>query len=121
MTNPRSASNAWAVLKKKLMTPSDGSAPPPTPKKSGGRKKKVDSGEGGDATPKKPTTPRKRAKKDVEDGENGEGSPKKRGRPSKAKPQQESEDEKECKWTFLVYTKRSYDAKYKSSQGQGRG
>ena len=69
MTNPRSASNAWAVLKKKLMTPTDGSAPPPTPKKGGGRKKKVDSGEGGDATPKKPATPRKRAKKDVEDGE----------------------------------------------------
>jgi hypothetical protein len=93
MTNPRSASNAWAVLKKKLMTPTDGSAPLPTPKKAGGRKKKVDSGEGGDATPKKPTTPRKRAKKDVEDGEK---SPKKRGRPNKAKPQQEPEDDEEC-------------------------
>ena len=93
MTNPRSASNAWAVLKKKLMTPTGGSAPLPTPKKAGGRKKKVDSGEGGDATPKKPTTPRKRAKKDVEDGEE---SPKKRGRPNKAKPQQEPEDEEEC-------------------------
>ena len=94
MTNPRSASNAWAVLKKKLMTPTDGSTVPPTPKKGGVRKKKVDSGEGGDATPKKPTTPRKRAKKDVEDGEE---SPKKRGRPNKAKPQPEPEDDEECK------------------------
>ncbi|KAH6638323.1 hypothetical protein C7974DRAFT_471038 [Boeremia exigua] len=83
MTNPRSASNAWAAIKKKLTTSADG-AVPPTPKKAGGRKKKEDDG---DATPK---TPRKRAIKQPEDGD---ASPKKRGRPSKAKPKPEPEEE----------------------------
>ncbi|KAJ4990245.1 hypothetical protein SVAN01_04336 [Stagonosporopsis vannaccii] len=90
MTNPRSASNAWATLKKKLMAPSDGTVPP-TPKKGGGRKKKVD-GEDGEATPKK-ATPRKRANKDPEDGD---ASPKKKGRTPKAKALQEPEVE-DCK------------------------
>ncbi|KAF1932388.1 uncharacterized protein M421DRAFT_2020 [Didymella exigua CBS 183.55] len=89
MTNPRSASNAWAALKKKLMAPADPNAPPPpTPKRGGGRKKKEADGEDGETTPKK--TPRKRAAKEAEDGD---ASPKKKGRPAKAKPRQEPEDE----------------------------
>jgi hypothetical protein len=77
MGNPRSASNAWAKIKVKLMA--DGTSPAPTPKKAGGRKKaaaaKDMDGEEGPATPKKPT-PRKRApkKQDVD----GESSPKKK-------------------------------------------
>lgn len=74
MSNPRSASNAWAKIKGKLMTPSDGSAPAATPKKGGARKKAVADGEDGESPTKK--TPRKRAakKQDVD----GDASPKKK-------------------------------------------
>ncbi|KAJ8112270.1 hypothetical protein OPT61_g5331 [Boeremia exigua] len=82
MTNPRSAGNAWANIRKKLIAP-DGSVPP-TPKKAGGRKKKGDVGEDGEPTPKK--TPRKRVNKDSEDGD---ASPKKKARATKAKPKEE--------------------------------
>lgn len=82
MTNPRSASNAWAAVKKKLMMSSDGTVPL-TPRKGGGRKRKVD-GEDGEATP------RKRANKDPEDSD---ASPKKKSRTPKPKPKQEPEDE----------------------------
>ncbi|KAF2847850.1 hypothetical protein T440DRAFT_402574 [Plenodomus tracheiphilus IPT5] len=81
MSNHRSAGNAWAKLKNKLMAPSDGSVPPATPKKAGGRKKAVkdDGGENGEVTPKKTGTPRKRvAKKQDVDG--GDASPKKKSR-----------------------------------------
>jgi hypothetical protein len=102
MSNPRSASNAWAKIRTKLITP-DGSAPAPTPKKAGGRKKAIenDGDEAGKVTPKKaggrkkaaqaeddeaveatPTkTPRKRLanKQDVD----GEASPKKKPRAKK--------------------------------------
>ena len=85
MGNPRSAGNAWAKIRNKLMTPNDGSAPvTAAPKKAGGARKKAVKNEGDeddeDAVPK---TPRKRAakKQDVD----GEGSPKKKpGRPKKA-------------------------------------
>ncbi|KAF2626852.1 hypothetical protein BU25DRAFT_469914 [Macroventuria anomochaeta] len=87
MSNPRSASNAWANIKKKLMMPSDGSAPP-TPKKAAGRKKKDEAGEDGEDTPKK--THRKRANQEPEDGD---ASPKKKGRPARPKPKQEPEEE----------------------------
>ncbi len=83
MTNPRSASNAWAAIKKKLMGPTDGSVPP-TPRKAGGRKKKVDVGEDGEPTPKK--SARKRANKDSEDDD---ASPTKKPRAIKAKPKEE--------------------------------
>lgn len=83
MGNPRSASNAWAKIRSKLMTPSDGSAPPATPKKTGGRKKAVkeedDAEDGEAATPKK--TPRKRAAK--KQNADGDASPKKKGRAKK--------------------------------------
>ena len=109
MSNPRSASNAWAKIKQKLAQADDdsgGAAAPPTPKraKSTPRKKaaagpsklknEVKTEENGEAdgdaddkdgtaepeTPKK--TPRKRAPKKQDDGE---GSPKKRGRPAAKK------------------------------------
>lgn len=74
MSNPRSASNAWAKIRTKLMTPADGSAPVAVTPKKGGAKKKapVD----GEEAPKKTATPRKRAakKQDVD----GEESPKKK-------------------------------------------
>jgi hypothetical protein len=87
MSNPRSAGNAWAKIKAKLILPTgDGATPAPTPKKAAGRKKAnaapAEDDEDGEApqTPKK--TPRKRAAKKSEvDGE--EASPKKRGRPAK--------------------------------------
>ncbi|KAH9879398.1 hypothetical protein J1614_002838 [Plenodomus biglobosus] len=98
MSNHRSASNAWARLKSKLMTPSDGTAPPLTPKKGGGRKKVVKEEGGDDAnadakaapTPKKTPTPRKRAakKQDVD----GDASPKKKSR-AKSAAKVESDDD----------------------------
>lgn len=89
MSNPRSAGNAWANLKKKLMAPTDGSVPP-TPKKAAARKKAIkdDTGEDGEVTPKK--TSRKRANKEPEDGD---ASPKKKGRAAKPKPKPEPEEE----------------------------
>lgn len=94
MTNPRSASNAWAKIKAKLMVDNpEGAASPAKPKATPKKKaaKKGVNGEangddGGDVpeTPKK--TPRKRAPKKQEvDGEAGSPSPKKKGRPAKAK------------------------------------
>jgi hypothetical protein len=98
MSNPRSASNAWAKIKNKLMTSNpDGTAPTPaTPKKAGGRKKaattpKADEGEDAEGTPKK--TPRKRAAKKQDVDGAGEASPKKKGRATKKK---ESDDEGQC-------------------------
>jgi hypothetical protein len=87
MSNPRSASNAWAKIKTKLILPtSDGASPAPTPKKAGGRKKAnaappadVGAGDAPD-TPKK--SPRKRAAK-KQDVEGESASPKKKGRPAK--------------------------------------
>jgi len=81
MSNPRSAGNAWAKIKLKLMTPSPDGAVPATPKKTPRKKaaaaKQEDGEEGADATPKK--TPRKRVakKQDVD----GESSPKKKAAP----------------------------------------
>ncbi|KAI8940031.1 hypothetical protein NX059_003753 [Plenodomus lindquistii] len=92
MGNPRSAGNAWAKIKNKLMTPADGSVPP-TPKKAGGRKKvvKEDGEEDGEGTPKKVATPRKRAakKQDVD----GDASPKKKSRAKSAAKVESEEDE----------------------------
>jgi hypothetical protein len=97
MSNPRSAGNAWAKIKGKLMTPTDGSAPSPTPKKAtGGRKKAAPVvGEDGEpVTPKK--TPRKRvAKKQEVDGE--DASPKKKGRAVK------QSEEGECNFVVRVF------------------
>lgn len=92
MSNPRSASNAWAKIKGKLMTPNaDGSSPAPTPKKGGGRKKAAtsasDGEDGEDGTPKK--TPRKRAAKKQE--VDGDASPKKKGRASEKAGSDEGE------------------------------
>jgi hypothetical protein len=95
MSNPRSASNAWAKIKTKLITPNpDGTSPAPTPKKTAAGRKKATAapakdGEEGEApTPKK--TPRKRASKKQEvDGE--DASPKKRGRSAKKPVSDESE------------------------------
>lgn len=93
MTNSRSAGNAWAALKKKLLINNDGSAPP-TPKKAAGRKNAIkdDAGEDGEGKPKK--NPHKRAAKEPEDGD---ASPKKKGRAAKPKPKKELE-EQNCEW-----------------------
>jgi hypothetical protein len=94
MSNPRSASNAWAKIKGKLMASNADGAVPATPKKTAGKKKAAATpaadGEDGEAaaTPKK--TPRKRAakKQDVD----GEASPKKKG-PARGKKTSEDEGE----------------------------
>jgi hypothetical protein len=103
MSNPRSASNAWAKIKGKLaLTTADGVVPA-TPKKAGGRKKAAatpkkadgdadaDGADGESPVKKTPgkKTPGKRAakKQDVE----GEESPKKKGRASKAKKEADEE------------------------------
>jgi hypothetical protein len=83
MSNPRSAGNAWAKIKAKLMVNPDGTAIP-TPKKTPAARKKAgaakDDGEDGSASPtKKVATPRKRAAKKQE-VEGGDASPKKKGR-----------------------------------------
>jgi hypothetical protein len=87
MTNPRSASNAWAAIKKKILaragiTPGE----------------KADGEEGAAATPK--ATPRKRAKKADAEGDAEEGgSPKKKARTprkSKAKSKESAEEEREA-------------------------
>jgi len=80
MSNPRSAGNAWAKIKLKLMTPSPDGAVPATPRKTPRKKAaaaKQEDGEEGTETPKK--TPRKRVakKQDVD----GESSPKKKAAP----------------------------------------
>lgn len=101
MSNPRSASNAWAKIRTKLnaAAPTDGSAPAVTPKKGGAKKKGAAKEEkGGDATgavaetPKK--TPRKRTTKKQE--VDGETSPKKKGRTAKAKKGSDDEMSKRC-------------------------
>jgi hypothetical protein len=83
MSNPRSASNAWAKIKNKLMVNPDGTAIPTPKKVPAGRKKAAakDDAEDGDASPTKKATPRKRAakKQDVD----GDASPKKKGRAKK--------------------------------------
>jgi hypothetical protein len=96
MSNPRSASNAWAKIKNKLIVPNpDGTSPAPTPKKAAPRKKaapkEAKEGEEGEE-PKK--TPRKRAPKKQEvDG--ADTSSKKKGRPAK-------KDEGECRCLLHV-------------------
>jgi hypothetical protein len=74
MSNPRSASNAWAKIRSKLMTPADGSAPAAATPKKGGAKKKTHAD--GEEAPRKTATPRKRAAKKQE--VDGEESPKKK-------------------------------------------
>jgi hypothetical protein len=97
MSNPRSAGNAWAKIKGKLMTPTDGSAPSPTPKKAAGGRKKATPAVGEDGEPVTPKkTPRKRvAKKQEVDGE--DASPKKKGRAVK------KSDEGECNFVVRVF------------------
>jgi hypothetical protein len=100
MSNPRSASNAWAKIKAKLMADNPDSGAAPTPKKNASPKKKAapkskakvsnsDDGEDnanadadGDAPATPAKTPKKRTAKKVDAGDE---SPKKRGRPAKAK------------------------------------
>ncbi|KAF2869461.1 hypothetical protein BDV95DRAFT_596463 [Massariosphaeria phaeospora] len=104
MGNPRSASNAWAKIKTKLVTPApagDGdeapaavktSKKPATPRKRAPKKEAEDGDEGGDDTPKK-ATPRKRAaKKETVDGETA--TPKKKARATKSKKASDDEDTK---------------------------
>ncbi|KAK3061820.1 hypothetical protein LTS18_005373 [Coniosporium uncinatum] len=110
MSNPKSAANAWAKIKNKLVDPAvEGTASATaTPKKTGGRGKKATAAKGADdddndgavaPTPKsgKRKTPSKAKKGAAEEGEGGEeegGSPKKRGRKAKVEPKAEAgEDE----------------------------
>ncbi|KAH9873438.1 hypothetical protein IAQ61_004061 [Plenodomus lingam] len=80
MSNHRSASNAWAKLKAKLITPTDGTAPPATPKKANRKKAlQTDDGDQDEPTPKKTATPRKRAAK-KQDVDGDLASPKKKSR-----------------------------------------
>jgi hypothetical protein len=92
MSNPRSASNAWAKIRVKLNAGIDVTATPATPKKGGGRKKAAtpkadaDNDDAGDATPKATpkATPRKRGpKKQDVDGE--DSTPKKKRAPATPK------------------------------------
>jgi hypothetical protein len=98
MTNPRSASNAWAKIKVKLLSATEGgpvTVATTTPKKGGPKKKaaaKSDNGDAEAADGESPTkkTPRKRAaKKQDVDGE--ETTPKKKGRPAKVKKSSDDE------------------------------
>ncbi|CBX95239.1 predicted protein [Plenodomus lingam JN3] len=94
MSNHRSASNAWAKLKAKLITPTDGTAPPATPKKANRKKAlQTDDGDQDEPTPKKTATPRKRAAK-KQDVDGDLASPKKKSR-AKSSVKVESEDEKD--------------------------
>jgi hypothetical protein len=91
MSNPRSASNAWAKIKGKLVTNPDSTTVPSTPRKAtGGRKKAAatfaNDGDEVEATPKK--TPRKRAARNQD--VDGEVSPKKKG-PGRGKKLAENE------------------------------
>lgn len=90
MSNPRSASNAWAKIRNKLnVTTGDGTAVS-TPKKGGAKKTAADKDSNGDAdgdSTKK--TPRKRGPKKQE--VDGDASPKKKGRPAKKKVDEEEE------------------------------
>ena len=112
MSNPRSASNAWAKLKPKLMTNPDGVVPA-TPKKGGAKKKaaaaKDENGDEGESTPKK--TPRKRAakKQDVD----GDASPKKKTARGKKASDNESG---ECNFhlAYQLYTTNMNPAKVKA-------
>jgi hypothetical protein len=97
MSNPRSATNAWAKIKAKLMAPAADGTVPITPKKTPRKKaaavKQKDDEEGADAaTPKK--TPRKRVakKQDVD----GDSSPKKKATPRGKKNL--SDDSKSISW-----------------------
>ncbi|KAF2281289.1 uncharacterized protein EI97DRAFT_429338 [Westerdykella ornata] len=86
MTNPRSASNAWAKIKHKLHAQEGIVA---TPKAKATPKKKAN---GNDSAPGTPTkTPRKRAPKKQE--VDGESSPKKKGKATKMKTEAEDADE----------------------------
>ncbi|KAL5115279.1 hypothetical protein ACEQ8H_006791 [Pleosporales sp. CAS-2024a] len=81
MSNPRSAANAWAKIKGKLITNPGGNPSSPAKKAPAGRKKAAPAATGEDGEIKK--TPRKRApKKQDVDGENA--SPKKKGRATKS-------------------------------------
>jgi hypothetical protein len=79
MSNPRSASNAWAKIKGKLVTNPDSTTVPSTPRKA-------TDGDEVEATPKK--TPRKRAARNQD--VDGEVSPKKKG-PGRGKKLAENE------------------------------
>lgn len=96
MTNPRSASNAWAAIKKKIAVnggitkdkDSNGTAenggseartpkPKPTPRKRG-KKADAEDGDGASPTKKKKATPKKKAAKSedmVGEDEDAMGSP----------------------------------------------
>ena len=84
MSNPRSASNAWAKIKGKLASSCDGVNL--TPKKGGGRKKAAVANEG--AAGDTPARKRAAKKQDVD----GEASPKKKTRAA-VKPKKENDDD----------------------------
>ncbi|KAH7123608.1 hypothetical protein B0J11DRAFT_316210 [Dendryphion nanum] len=93
MSNPRSASNAWAKIKAKLMAGADNTDAPATPKKSRAKGKKNvtttktngDGSEGDDVETPKKTPAKRKAKK--QDGDEG-GSPKKKSRTPAKKEEQ---------------------------------
>lgn len=92
MSNPRSAGNAWAKIKAKLINPTSDGDVPATPKKTPrGRKATVPKSEGdeGDVpvTPKSATRKRTSKKQDVD----GESSPKKK--PARGKKSSDEERE----------------------------
>jgi hypothetical protein len=89
MSNPRSASNAWAKIKTKLIIPAADGTVPATPKKAGARKKAVAEEDGGEgaATPKKSSRKRVSKKQDID----GDSSPKKK--PARGKKASDDESE----------------------------
>lgn len=104
MSNPRSASNAWAKIKVKLINPGSDDNPPATPKKTPRSRKSAapkTAGDEGDVAASPKPTPRKRAskKQDVD----GESSPKKKT----ARGKKSSDDEGQY---FYRHCITAYDA-----------
>ncbi|KAK5163096.1 uncharacterized protein LTR77_010880 [Saxophila tyrrhenica] len=96
MTNPRSASNAWAAIKKKMFAksgidPKAAAAAKKGPKSAAGGD--GDDAESGAGTPVK--TPRKRGKKAEDEGEGGSPAKKVRGSAKKGKKSEEIVEEGE--------------------------
>jgi hypothetical protein len=106
MTNPRSASNAWAKIKGKLaLTAADGGVVT-TPKKGGAKKTAAKGdgvdGEGADGESPTKKTPKKRvAKKQDVDGE-ASPSPKKKGRQTKGKKGSDDETSSYSSWLLTI-------------------
>ena len=112
MTNPRSAANAWSKVRNKLNSSTDDAA---SSKASPKKKTVKKDGEGGEDTPKKTGTPRKRAAKKQE-VDNADASPKKKGRGAKVK---KSSDDESCRPTSTHLSLDLILTRHSRNQGRG--